>query len=45
MTFEEWIIFILFNIGINVIFQTIAWKIGVSIAKKSEEKKKKNETD
>ena len=34
MTFEEWIVFILFTIGINVILQTIAWKIGVSIAKK-----------
>mgnify|MGYP007038248316 CR=1 FL=1 len=34
MTFEEWIVFILFTIAINVIFQTIAWKIGVSIGKK-----------
>lgn len=43
MTSEEWIVFILFNIAVNVIFQIIAWKIGVSIGKKSEEKK--NETD
>lgn len=39
MTFEEWIVFILFNIGINVILQTIAWKIGFSIGKKREVKK------
>ena len=39
MTFEEWIVFILFNIGINVILQVTAWNIGVSIAKKREVKK------
>lgn len=38
MTFEEWIVFILFTIGINVIFQIIAWEIGVSIAKKEGKK-------
>ena len=42
MTFEEWIVFILFTIGINVFFQTIAWKIGISIAKKREVKKNDN---
>lgn len=39
MTSEEWIVFILFNIGINVILQVTAWKIGFSIAKKREVKK------
>lgn len=34
MTKEEWIIFILFNVVINVIFQTIAWKIAFRIGKK-----------
>lgn len=38
MTFEEWIVFILFTIGINVILQTIAWKIGFSIAKREVKK-------
>lgn len=36
MTREEWIIFILFNIVINVIFQTLAWKIAFQIGKKKE---------
>lgn len=43
MTSEEWIGFVLFTIGLNVLFQIIAWNIGVSIGKKSEEKK--NETE
>ena len=36
MTKEEWIIFILFNIVINIIFQTLAWKIAFHIEKKKE---------
>lgn len=39
MTSEEWIVFILFTIGINVIFQIIAWNFGVSLAKRREEDK------
>ena len=42
MTSEEWIVFVLFTIGVNVIMQIIAWIIGVSLGKKRGED---NETD
>ena len=38
MTFEEWVIFISFTIIINVITQTIAWKIGYRLGTKSADK-------
>lgn len=34
MTFEEWVVFILFTIAINLILQTIAWKISFWIGKR-----------
>ena len=34
MTFEEWVVFILFTIAINLIMQIIAWKISFWIGKK-----------
>ena len=34
MTFEEWIVFILFTIAINLIFQILAWKVAFWIGKK-----------
>ena len=39
MTFKEWVVFILFNIAINVFFQTMAWKIASLIEKKKVRKK------
>ena len=38
MTFEEWVVFILFNIAINIILQTLAWKLSFWIGKKRGEK-------
>ena len=34
MTTEEWILFIVFNIVLNVFMQTLAWKIATHISKK-----------
>jgi len=34
MTAKEWIIFILFNITINVLLQMLAWKIAIKLSKK-----------
>ena len=40
MTFEEWVVFILFTIAINLILQTIAWKLSFWIGKKKVDRKK-----
>ena len=42
MTAEEWIIFLIFTIAINVLFQVIAWKLARSIGQK-EQKLRRNE--
>lgn len=34
MTPTEWAIFIVFNISINIILQTLAWKIAFKIGEK-----------
>lgn len=34
MTFEEWVVFILFTIVINLIMQIIAWKLAFWVGKK-----------
>ena len=36
MTITEWICFIVFTIIINILFQTIAWKIGYWLGKAEE---------
>ena len=32
----DWVVFILFNIVLNIVFQTLAWKIAFNIGKKGE---------
>lgn len=36
MTPAEWAIFMVFNISINIILQTLAWKIAFKIGEKRE---------
>ena len=43
MTFEEWAIFIAFTIVINVILQTVAWKIAYKLGTNHNRRKKKND--
>ena len=38
MTQKEWICFIVFNIVLNVVLQTLAWKLAMYISKKEGEK-------
>lgn len=42
MTAGEWIIFLIFTISINVLFQVIAWKLARIIVQK-EQKLRQNE--
>lgn len=36
----EWVIFILFNIALNVFFQVLAWKIGIYLGNRGEKNDK-----
>lgn len=39
MTIEQWIVFILFTITINIVMQVLAWKIGYWLGTKQCKKK------
>lgn len=43
MTVEQWIIFILFTIIINIVIQVLAWKIGYWLGTKEANSKERKE--
>jgi len=43
MSALEWIAYILFNIAINVVFQTLAWKIAYKISDKQTKRRFRND--
>lgn len=44
MTIEQWIVFILFTIAINIVMQVLAWKIAYKLGVKHRRSEKNDES-